>query len=224
MGRSFQDARLFAGLTVFESVMVAADRSDRSGLFSSLFHAPWERWSERNHAKQVEEALRLLEVWEYRDAMVGDLPTGLRRTCDLAMVIVQAPRLVLLDEPTAGIPQADVEAFAPLIHRVRQQLNCAMLIIEHDMGLVMNLADRIYCLQAGRVIAEGTPQEVRSHPDVIATYLGTDAATIERSVTANQGRRAPRRNSSSDDSGGRRRPKSAGVKTAADSAPGASRH
>ena len=90
---------------------------------------------------------------------------------------------MLLDEPTAGVAQKETEAFAPLIRTIKDELGAAILIIEHDMPMVMSISDRIYCLEAGQVIAEGTPAEVRSNPAVIASYLGTDERAIQRSNT-----------------------------------------
>ncbi len=88
--------------------------------------------------------------------------------------------MLCLDEPTAGVAQREAEAFAPLLVQVREELDASMLVIEHDMPLVMSISDRIYCLEAGRVISSGMPDEVRNNPHVIASYLGTDAAPVER--------------------------------------------
>src|SRR5205814_3215065 len=106
---------------------------------------------------------------------------GLRRVCDLAAVVAANPSLIILDEPTAGLAQREVEAFAPLLRRVHAERGFSMLVVEHDMPLMMSLCDRIYCLEQGRVIAEGTPDQVRADPLVIASYLGTDAAAVTRS-------------------------------------------
>jgi ABC-type branched-subunit amino acid transport system ATPase component len=105
----------------------------------------------------------------------------MRRVCDLAAVVASDCTLVLLDEPTAGLAQREVEQFAPLLRTIRDNYGASMLVVEHDMPLMMSLADRIYCLESGRVIAEGTPEEVRSDPQVIASYLGADAAAVARS-------------------------------------------
>jgi len=115
------------------------------------------------------------------DTLVGELSTGMRRLCELAAVMASSPRLVLLDEPTAGIAQREVDAFAPPLRSLRSELGCSVLIVEHDMPLLMSLCDRVYALDFGTVIAEGTPGEVRADPRVIASYLGTDAEAIERS-------------------------------------------
>ena len=91
------------------------------------------------------------------------------------------PKLLLLDEPTAGVAQRECEAFPPLLRRIRDELQCSILIVEHDMPMLMGLCDRVYAMEAGRVIAEGTPEEVRDNPAVITSYLGTDQAAINRS-------------------------------------------
>ena len=182
VGRSFQDARLYPGLTVLETVMVAAEHDDHCGLLSCAVRAPWQRWSERQLEAKALDVLDTLGLRPYRDVLTADLPTGLRRACEVACTLVLEPRLLLLDEPTAGIPQADVPAFLPLIRRVRDDLDCALLLIEHDMGVVLGLADRIYALEAGRVIASGPPDEVTRHPAVVATYLGQEQVAIARTL------------------------------------------
>ena len=182
VGRSFQDARLYPGLTVLETVMVAAEHDNHSGLLSCAVRAPWQRWSERELERKALDVLEALNLLAYRDVLTADLPTGLRRACEVACALVLEPRLLLLDEPTAGIPQADVPAFLPLIRRVRDDLDCALLLIEHDMGVVLGLADRIYALEAGKVIASGPPAEVAEHPAVVATYLGEEQVAIARTL------------------------------------------
>jgi ABC-type branched-subunit amino acid transport system ATPase component len=182
VGRSFQDARLYPGLTVLETVMVAAEHDNHSGLLSCAVRAPWQRWSERELESKALSVLEALGLSAYRDVPTADLPTGLRRACEVACALVLEPRLLLLDEPTAGIPQADVPTFLPLIRRVRDDLDCALLLIEHDMGVVMGLADRIYALEAGKVIASGPPAEVAQHPAVVATYLGEEQVAIARTL------------------------------------------
>jgi ABC-type branched-subunit amino acid transport system ATPase component/branched-subunit amino acid ABC-type transport system permease component len=182
VGRTFQDAKLYPGLTVRESLLVALEPEERPTFFSALFRAPWQLASVRRAAARVEEVLELFSIGAYIDTPIADLPTGVRRTCALAAVVLQKPRLVLLDEPTAGLPHAEVLQFAPLIRRVQDHLDCAVLLIEHDMGLVMELCDRLYALEAGRVIAEGKPAAVAKDPAVVGSYLGENAATINRSA------------------------------------------
>jgi ABC-type branched-subunit amino acid transport system ATPase component len=114
---------------------------------------------------------------------MGELSTGTRRIVELGSLIALDSKLMLLDEPTAGVAQRETEAFGPLIRMIKEELGASILIIEHDMPLVMSISDRIYCLEAGHVIAEGAPDAIRSNPAVIASYLGTDERAIQRSNT-----------------------------------------
>src|SRR5947208_10936356 len=115
--------------------------------------------------------------------LTSDLSTGTRRICDLAAQVATRPKIVLLDEPTAGVAQREAEVFGPLLRRIRDELDCSILIVEHDMPLLMGLCDWVYAMEAGHVIAEGTPEAIRTAPAVIASYLGTDEIAIARSGT-----------------------------------------
>ena len=181
LARTFQDARLFPGLTVLETVLVALDRTDRSDTLSALVGAPWVRGPERSKQARARALLERVGLADREHTLVSELSTGMRRLLDLATVMAGGPGLVLLDEPTAGIAQREVEQFAPLLRALRDDLGCAIVIVEHDMPLLLSLCDRVYCLEDGTVIAEGTPQEVREDPRVVASYLGTDEAAISRS-------------------------------------------
>jgi len=113
--------------------------------------------------------------------VTGELSTGTRRVVDLACILAQEPKLLLLDEPSGGVAQKETEALGPLLLRIRENTGCSMLVIEHDMPMVSSVCDRLVALELGRVIAEGTPREVLAHPAVIASYLGTDEKAIQRS-------------------------------------------
>jgi ABC-type branched-subunit amino acid transport system ATPase component len=125
--------------------------------------------------------IETLGLADYADTFVSDLSTGTRRVCDLAAQLATGPRLLLLDEPTAGLAQRESEAFGPLLRRIRDELDCSVLIVEHDMPLLMGLCDRVYAMDAGRVLAAGTPEQIQHDPAVIASYLGTDPAAFNRS-------------------------------------------
>ena len=187
MTRSFQDARLFPGLTVRETIQVALGATRKTGMLGAAAAAPWARAAERASRGQADDIIARLGLEEWADIYVSDLSTGTRRVCDLAAQLAAAPGLLLLDEPTAGLAQREVEAFGPLLHRVRDELGCAVLIVEHDMALLMGLCDRIYALEAGAVLAEGTPEQIRNDPVVIASYLGADPAAVERSGRGSAG-------------------------------------
>ena len=181
VARSFQDASLFAGLTVREALQVAADRRHRVGMLSQALRLPWARAAEADSRAEAEEVLVRLGLQAWADTPTGELSTGTRRICDLAAQAVSRPAVLLLDEPTAGVAQRDAEAFGPLLRALRDELDCSILIIEHDMALLMGLCDRIYAMDGGQVLAEGTPEQVRSDPRVIASYLGTSSNAIDRS-------------------------------------------
>ena len=184
MGRAFQNARIFGGLTVRETVMVALEARQRSLLDPVDARAAAVAAPERRKRTQAEEIISYLGLGRYADNLMSELSTGTRRIVELGALLALDTQLMLLDEPTAGVAQKETETFGPLIKAIQKDLGSAILIIEHDMPMVMSISDRIYCLEAGTVIAEGTPEEVRHNPAVIASYLGTDERAIQRSGTA----------------------------------------
>jgi ABC-type branched-subunit amino acid transport system permease subunit/ABC-type branched-subunit amino acid transport system ATPase component len=185
LGRGFQSARLYPDLTVTETLMVALEAREHSWLVPSLTALPPSVPAERRKRKEAGELVDFLGLGRYGDQFVSNLSTGTRRIVELGCLLAVDARVLLLDEPTGGVAQRETEAFGPLIVRIKQELDAAVLVIEHDMPLVMAISDRMYCLEAGEVIAEGSPQEVRDNPLVISSYLGTDERAIRRSgVTA----------------------------------------
>jgi ABC-type branched-subunit amino acid transport system ATPase component len=181
VARSFQDATLFPGLTVNETIQVALGRRNRVGVVSAMLAAPWVRTTERQVVREARQIAERFGLGPWADVQTSQLSTGTRRICDLAAQVATRPKLLLLDEPTAGVAQREAEAFGPLVAEIRSELDCAILIVEHDMPLLMGLCDRMYALEAGAVIAEGTPEEIRHDPRVVASYLGTEEAAISRS-------------------------------------------
>jgi ABC-type branched-subunit amino acid transport system ATPase component/branched-subunit amino acid ABC-type transport system permease component len=181
LARSFQDASLFAGLTVRETIQVALAHHHKVGVVSAMLNAPWVRASERGTRKTADDIIDRFGLQSWADSRTADLSTGTRRICDLAAQVAAGPKLLLLDEPTAGVAQREAEAFGPLLRRIRDELDCAVLIVEHDMPLLMGLCDRVYAMETGGVIAEGTPEQIRADPRVVASYLGTEEAAISRS-------------------------------------------
>jgi ABC-type branched-subunit amino acid transport system ATPase component len=182
MGRSFQDALLFPSLTVAETIAVARERHLASrDLFAAALQLPASYESELRVALEVDDLIALMGLGAYRQKLTGELSTGTRRIVDLACILAQEPRILLLDEPSGGVAQKETEALGPLLRQIAARTGCSILIIEHDMPLVSGLCDRLVALELGQVIAEGSPAEVLEHPAVIASYLGTDEAAIARS-------------------------------------------
>jgi branched-chain amino acid transport system ATP-binding protein len=180
--RRFQDARLFPSLTVFETVLVSLEqRFDVRSSVLNAFQLPQARRAERRARVRADALIELLGLGAHRDKFVRELSTGLRRVLDLACVLAAEPRVLLLDEPSAGIAQAEAESLAPLLQRVRFETGCSLLVIEHDMALISRIADQLVALEQGAVISVGTPEAVLDDERVIESYLGRAHAAVNRS-------------------------------------------
>jgi ABC-type branched-subunit amino acid transport system ATPase component len=187
LGRSFQDARIFPSLTVAENIALGLERHvDVRDHVSALLATPAMRESEEDVAFTVEDLVELLGLGAFRDKFVSELSTGSRRIVDLAMSIAHDPKVLILDEPSSGIAQRETEALGPLLLDIRRATGCAMLVIEHDMPLITALSDQIVALELGRVVLQGTPDEVLADPRVVSAYLGGDLSTIQRSGGAQE--------------------------------------
>ena len=183
LGRGFQAARLYPDLTVREALMVALEARQHSRLVPSMLGLPPSPGHERAKRAEADEIIDYLGLGRYADSFIASLSTGTRRIVELGSLLAVDARVLLLDEPTGGVAQRETEAFGPLIKRIQAELDASVVVIEHDMPLVMSISDRVYCLESGSVIAEGTPDEVRHDPLVVASYLGTDERAIQRSDT-----------------------------------------
>jgi ABC-type branched-subunit amino acid transport system ATPase component/branched-subunit amino acid ABC-type transport system permease component len=181
LGRTFQAARLFPELSVREVVELALEARGSTSFWSTAMFLPRSTRLERRRHTEAAELIDFLGLGRYADAVIAELSTGTRRIVELAALLAVAPRVICLDEPTAGVAQRETEAFGPLIKRLQAEMDATLVVVEHDLPMILGISDRIYCLEAGRVIAEGTPGEVRSNPRVIASYIGTDERTILRS-------------------------------------------
>ena len=178
----FQDARLFPSLTVVDAL--AASLEDSAPVHDPLAEVlglPAVVASEEAVHAQVEELLEEMGLTRFRDRFVAELSTGTRRVLELACAVAHNPKVLLLDEPTAGIAQRESEALAELLLGLRDQTGAAFIVIEHDVPLVASIADRLLCMHLGEVISEGATADVLTDPLVVAAYLGTDEVAARRS-------------------------------------------
>jgi ABC-type branched-subunit amino acid transport system ATPase component len=176
--RSFQDAALFPTLTVVECVQLALERVEPTRVIPSILGLHGADRAKEDRAREIISSMGLEPYWHKQ---VRELSTGTRRITELACMVALEPTLLLLDEPSSGIAQRETEQLGRLIGELKERFNMTLLIIEHDIPLIMGLADRIVAMADGRVIAQGRPDEVREHPAVIESYLGGSLMAIERS-------------------------------------------
>jgi len=175
VARTFQGTQLFSSLTVVETLMVARDSRFTYGLAAAFAWTARCRAEEERERGRIEEIIEFLQIEPYRHQKVGTLPYGVRKRVDLGRALALEPRLLMLDEPMAGMNQEEKEDLARFIIDIRETRGTSMLLIEHDMGVVMDLADRVAVLHAGAKIADASPAAVQSDPAVIAAYLGVRA-------------------------------------------------
>lgn len=181
ISRTFQQAKLFGELTVVDAFKIALERDERSELVPSALALPPSWTAERRKELRADEIVDILGLGPFADRPVVQLSTGTRRLAELGCTIAMGAEVLLLDEPTAGIAQREVEAFVPAIREIRAHLGASMVIIDHDIPMISSIVDTLIVLSAGVVIASGHPDEVREDPHVVAAYLGTDDRAIRRS-------------------------------------------
>jgi ABC-type branched-subunit amino acid transport system ATPase component len=176
LGRTFQTARLFQNETVFDIVRTACHHRMSGGavrsLLSGLVGTPRAITVEREVGDRATQLIDQLGLGDYATKMASELSYGTLRLTELATILAMEPELVVLDEPSSGIAQRETEALGPLLLDLRKELGATFLLIEHDMPLIMGISDRIVALAAGRVLAEGSPEEVQANDEVVEAYLG----------------------------------------------------
>ena len=176
LARTFQVVQLFSGMTVLENVMVAAHRFTRSGVVSDALRLPSRGRALREAQERARAALEYVGLLDLADEDAGSLPVGQARLVELARALCLKPRVLLLDEPASGLDPAETAELVQLLGRIRATLGCAMLLVEHDMGVVMPLCDHVVVMNFGQVLEAGTPAAVREHAGVLEAYLGAGAS------------------------------------------------
>jgi ABC-type branched-subunit amino acid transport system ATPase component len=188
--RSFQDCRLFPELTVQEVLLLTLDAARPVGIVATTLQAPWARRSERAKLAAVDEVIGSFGIGRFRRHQIAQLSTGTRRVVDLASIVLARPRLLLLDEPTAGIAQREAEAFVPLLGRLHELSGATIVLVEHDVPLVFALCTRVVMMETGTVVSSGTPDEVARDPRALAAYLGASDEALAVSGAPVPGRPA----------------------------------
>lgn len=172
IARTFQNIRLFSDLTVTDNIKVAFHRHLGTGFLKALLHSPGFRHAEKTIALKASQFLELFDLLDVQDELAKNLPYGVQRRVEIARAMATSPKLLLLDEPAAGMNPHETEELMQILRYIHQQYQLTIFLVEHDMRVVMALCQRIQVIDRGTTLIVGTPQEIRTHPEVIDAYLG----------------------------------------------------
>lgn len=175
LSRTFQNIRLFKNLSVLDNVLIAMGTRKKSKILSSFFRLPDYYKQEADMKKEALDLLAIFDLDVKHDSLAKNLPYGEQRRLEIVRALATQPKILFLDEPAAGMNPQETAELTALIKQIQQQFNITILLIEHDMSLVMNVTERIYVLEYGRLIAHGTPEEIKNNKRVIEAYLGGEA-------------------------------------------------
>jgi branched-chain amino acid transport system ATP-binding protein len=187
IARTFQNIELFEHASVLHNLLIGRHTHRQTGFWQDLFFTPAAREAELRSREKAEEVIDFLNLQHYRDTFVAGLPYGVRKVVEMARALCTEPRLLLLDEPSSGLNVEETDDMAFWIQDIQQELGISVLMVEHDMGLVSKVSDRVLAMNQGEVLAMGTPREVQSDPGVIEAYLGSvdDVSSLRRPSSAN---------------------------------------
>lgn len=182
IARTFQNIELFEHATVLQNLLIGRHTHRETGFWSDLVFSKRTRAAELVAREKVEQVIDLLDLQHYRESLVAGLPYGVRKVVELARALCTEPKLLLLDEPSSGLNTEETDDMVFWIRDIQHELGVTVLMVEHDMGLVSKVSDRVLAMNQGEMLALGTPQEVQSHPGVIEAYLGSvdDVSSLRR--------------------------------------------
>ena len=172
IARTFQNIELFENASLLSNLLVGRHCHSRTQLWQEMLFLPNVKRAERAHRMMAEEVIEFLDLQAYRDTLIAGLPYGVRKVTEVARALCSEPKLILLDEPSSGLNVEETDDMCFWIRDIKNDLGITVLMVEHDMGLVRRVSDRVLALNYGRVLALGTSEEVQRHPDVVAAYLG----------------------------------------------------
>ena len=178
IARTFQNLELFDELSALDNLILPLDAFSHRGVIGDLLRLPTTVFDERTAQEKARAILHFLDLGDNADTAAGDLPVGLQRRLEIGRALCLEPRLLLLDEPGAGLDARETAELARLLASVRARFNVTMLVVDHDMALIMRICNRIYVLDHGQIIAEGPPQQIRDDPDVVQAYLGKGSTKL----------------------------------------------
>lgn len=172
IARTFQNLALFKQMSVLDNVLTGRILKSRHSLIGALFNLPSTKKNDDSQRLHVEKIIKLLSLEAYRESIVGSLPYGIQKRVELARALATEPQLLLLDEPMAGMNHQEKQNIAHFIQKINRDLNITVLMIEHDIGVVLEISDHVVVLDYGKKIADGTPEQIKAQPEVLAAYLG----------------------------------------------------